>query len=136
MAAASILYLAELINTPRSWALNLTLLVLIPEVCFFSHPSLHPTNKRSVGVGRTTPTVSWFESEIERSLWESTGGRELIETYEDVARVWSRSQVMGKVAEERNLEAITHLRTENVAHDMLKITEAHGFEKLQYWGFS
>lgn len=89
-----------------------------------------------IGIGRTTPKISWFESEIEGSLWTSAGKREVIETYEDLARIWARSQVTGKIAEERNLEAIAHLRTENVAQDMLRITEAHGYEKLQYWGFS
>lgn len=91
---------------------------------------------KHTGVGRTTPTVKWFESEIEARLWEAARGKDIYETYEDFARAWAQSQVIGKIAEERNLEAIAHIRTENVAQDMLRITEAHGYDKLQYWGFS
>lgn len=90
----------------------------------------------NAGVAHSTPSVSWFESEIEARLWESAAGKSVVETYDDMAHVWARSQVVGKVAEERNLAAIYHIRTENVARDMLKITEAHGYDKLQYWGFS
>jgi pimeloyl-ACP methyl ester carboxylesterase len=43
---------------------------------------------------------------------------------------------MGRLAEERNYAAIAHVRTENVATDMLKITEALGYPKLQYFGLS
>jgi alpha/beta hydrolase fold len=57
-------------------------------------------------------------------------------TYADFAHLWPRSEIVGRIAEERNYAAIAHVRTENVATDMLKITEAFGYEKLQYWGFS
>lgn len=31
---------------------------------------------------------------------------------------------------------LQHMSTDNIARDMLSITEAFGFEKLQYWGVS
>lgn len=92
--------------------------------------------KQTKGVGRTTPTVSWFESEIEARLWEQGAGKGAYDTFEDFSLMWARSRTTGRIAEERNLDAVLHLRTENVAQDMLRITEAHGYEKLKYWGFS
>jgi len=88
------------------------------------------------GIGRTTPKATLFEDQIESRLWEANAVKATSDSFEDFTRLWSRSQVMGKLAEQRNLLGISHLRTENVAQDMLRITEAHGFEKLQYWGFS
>jgi hypothetical protein len=88
------------------------------------------------GVGQTKPKISWFEDEIEARLWERGAGKSTHDTLEDFALMWARSKVVGRIAEERNLQAVLHLRTGNVANDMLRITEAYGYEKLQYWGFS
>lgn len=80
--------------------------------------------------------MAWFESEIEASLWSSAQAQLTASTQEDFTRMWSRSHVVGALAEERDLEGVSHLNTENVARDMLLMTEAYGYEKLQYWGFS
>lgn len=94
------------------------------------------TTKIKTGVRSSKPGVAWFESEIEASLWSSSGAQNTAETSEDFARMWARGQIIGQLAEERALEGISHINTENVARDMLRITEAYGYEKLQYWGFS
>lgn len=53
-----------------------------------------------------------------------------------VARAWARSKVANQVVGERQSDVLRHLNTDQTARDMLYITEAHGKEKLQYWGFS
>jgi pimeloyl-ACP methyl ester carboxylesterase len=89
------------------------------------------------GVSRTQPKVSWFESNAEAALFHWNDVESAARsTYEDLAEFWPRGEIMGRVAEQRNYEAIAHVRTENVATDMLKITEALGYPKLQYYGFS
>jgi hypothetical protein len=50
---------------------------------------------------------------------------------------WAHYQILGELAKQRNTENILqHFTTDNVARDMLRITQAFGFEKLQYWGVS
>lgn len=49
---------------------------------------------------------------------------------------WAKMQELGEVAEENIGHLIKHMTTDNIARDMLKITQAHGREKLLYWGIS
>ncbi|KAL0059030.1 hypothetical protein AAF712_014268 [Marasmius tenuissimus] len=49
---------------------------------------------------------------------------------------WANSQIMGTLAYERGKDYLGHMNTANSARDMLSIVEAHGQEKLQYWGLS
>ncbi|KAF5311060.1 hypothetical protein D9619_008146 [Psilocybe cf. subviscida] len=91
------------------------------------------------GVSRSTPLASFFKSKAERTVWH--GGRLQIEfisnfTNEGVARTWARSSVVNQLAAETDDGYLRHLNTENTARDMLRIVEAHGRTKLQYWGFS
>ena len=50
--------------------------------------------------------------------------------------MWANNKLTGELAFERNGHFLAHINTENSARDMLKIVEAHGQEKLNYWGFS
>ena len=43
---------------------------------------------------------------------------------------------MGMLAKDRDDGSLVHFNTPNTARDMLRIAEALGEEKLQYWGFS
>ncbi|KAF7350293.1 AB hydrolase-1 domain-containing protein [Mycena venus] len=92
------------------------------------------------GVSYSTPIVSWFKTEVERALWMppslSTVYPSLNESSEAVAQQWARAQVQGQFAAERNQDYMQHMTTDNIARDMLRITEAFGWEKLQYWGIS
>ncbi|KAJ7689457.1 TAP-like protein-domain-containing protein [Mycena rosella] len=88
------------------------------------------------GVAHSTPRVSLFETDVERVLWDDAVPRELNASEDGVARAWARAQINGRLAAERAGEYLPHVNTENTARDMLRIVEAHGMEKLQYWGIS
>ncbi|KAF9457253.1 TAP-like protein-domain-containing protein [Collybia nuda] len=88
------------------------------------------------GVGHSVPRVSFFETAAERALWGSVGPHVLDASAGEVARQWARSKVINGLAGERLLNLLPHINTDQTARDMLRITEAHGNEKLQYWGFS
>jgi hypothetical protein len=61
----------------------------------------------------------------------------LNQTADAVAQQWARAQILGQLAVNRNDgNYIQHITTDNTARDMLRITEAFGFEKVQYWGVS
>ncbi|KAJ7711219.1 TAP-like protein-domain-containing protein, partial [Mycena olivaceomarginata] len=58
-------------------------------------------------------------------------------TSESMSSRWAHYQLLGELAKQRNTENILqHFTTDNVARDMLRITQAFGFEKLQNWGVS
>ncbi|KAJ7320978.1 alpha/beta hydrolase fold-domain-containing protein [Mycena albidolilacea] len=88
------------------------------------------------GVARSTPRVSLFETDAERALWPVGPIRDLNASEDAVARHWARAQITGRLASETAASYLPHINTENTARDMLRIVEAHGREKLQYWGFS
>lgn len=50
--------------------------------------------------------------------------------------MWALSHIYGKLAAETNDGGLQHINTDQTARDMLRIVEAHGRSKLQYWGFS
>lgn len=43
---------------------------------------------------------------------------------------------MGDIARDRLKDVEEHVAMPAVARDMLRIVQAHGMDKLQYWGFS
>ncbi|KAK7022930.1 hypothetical protein VNI00_016820 [Paramarasmius palmivorus] len=53
-----------------------------------------------------------------------------------VSNIWARSKIEGILAEERLADVLPHIQTDHTARDMLRINEAHGREKIQYWGIS
>ena len=53
-----------------------------------------------------------------------------------IARVLARSTLLGRLAEEQDDGYLRHINTDHTARDKLRIVEAHGREKIQYWGFS
>ncbi|KAG6861429.1 hypothetical protein C0995_000269 [Termitomyces sp. Mi166 len=90
------------------------------------------------GVGRSTPGASFFETALERELWSGiTDGFKVINASSgDLARAWANAAINGKLAWERQPEILGHINTDQTARDMLSIVNAHGREKLSYWGFS
>ncbi|KAG7091884.1 hypothetical protein E1B28_008285 [Marasmius oreades] len=88
------------------------------------------------GVSRSTPRVSFYESRVERKLWATAGVGELNHSAITVGSSWARNKITGQLAVERDRNVLAHINTDHTARDMLRITEAHGREKLQYWGFS
>ncbi|KAK1230898.1 hypothetical protein PQX77_005976, partial [Marasmius sp. AFHP31] len=88
------------------------------------------------GVSRSTPRVSFYESRVERELWARSKVRELNMSSDTVASTWARNEITGKLAAQRDEHILAHINTDHTARDMLKITEAQGRKKLQYWGFS
>jgi hypothetical protein len=83
--------------------------------------------------------VSFFKTKAEYTIWH--GGQRLLEfinifANEGVAHTWARSSVVNQLAAETDDGYLRHINTENTARDMLRIVEAHGRTKIQYWGFS
>ena len=58
------------------------------------------------------------------------------ETGDGVSTLWARSHVYGEIAKQNTMESSPYVSTALVARDMLSIMRIHGFDKLQYWGFS
>ena len=54
----------------------------------------------------------------------------------DVPRIWARARVEAQLAGETDPGYLRHINTDNTARDMLRIVEANGQSKIQYWGFS
>ena len=55
---------------------------------------------------------------------------------DDIASKWAYAVLLGKLAEDRNDGYLKHINTDHTARDMLRIVEAHGRTKIQYWGLS
>ena len=55
---------------------------------------------------------------------------------DDVDNKWAFAKVIGQLAEDRDDGSLRHINTDQTARDMLRIVEAHGRTKIQYWGFS
>ncbi|KAJ6554854.1 hypothetical protein B0H19DRAFT_1263146 [Mycena capillaripes] len=92
------------------------------------------------GVIYSTPMVSWFKTDVERTLWMpatlNTVYPSLNESSGALAEQWARAQIQGELAAERDENYMKYITTDNTARDMLRITEAFGRDKLQYWGIS
>ncbi|EEB89477.1 hypothetical protein MPER_12416, partial [Moniliophthora perniciosa FA553] len=88
------------------------------------------------GVSRSTPRVTILQSDNERILWLSEESYDLNSTSEALPEAWARYQVYGQLASSRDNDTLNFVSTDNVVRDMLKIVEASGQEKLQFWGFS
>lgn len=80
--------------------------------------------------------MSFFETDVERELWAKGPLTVLNASTGSLAREHARANILGQLAVERQLDVLKHVNTDQTARDMLRITEAHGREKLQYWGFS
>ncbi|KAF7376976.1 AB hydrolase-1 domain-containing protein [Mycena sanguinolenta] len=95
----------------------------------------------SGGVSYSTPTISFFKTEAERRFLipspEIVIYPSLNASSNAVSKTWGDFGLLGQLALQNDAEHhLQHMSTDNIARDMLQITEAFGFEKLQYWGVS
>jgi hypothetical protein len=80
------------------------------------------------------PRVSFFASRAEHAIWSGDFKKESMNSSADaLPHVYARGIVEGQLRDDENLRFIN---TNHTARDMLRIVQAHGLEKNQYWGFS
>ena len=89
----------------------------------------------TLGVQRSTPRAAFYKSLTERLLTHRPA-TELNHSSENVESFWASNKIIGSLALKRGKDYLPHINTDHSARDMLKIVEALGEEKLQYWGFS
>ena len=53
-----------------------------------------------------------------------------------MARIHAQWQVYGKLAESRTMDTSPYVSTALMCRDMLNMMKAHGWEKIQFWGYS
>ncbi|KAJ7669087.1 TAP-like protein-domain-containing protein [Mycena rosella] len=90
------------------------------------------------GVSYSTPIASFFETDAERAVWNAGEVPTSLNASSDsIPHDWARASLLGQLAAQRDASGILkYITTDNVARDMLRITESFGFEKLQYYGLS
>ncbi|GJE90064.1 alpha/beta hydrolase [Phanerochaete sordida] len=90
------------------------------------------------GVARTTPPVVVFKNNAEEAAWRLRVQDDPSPntTADAVSRLWAKAQVLGSIANQTTARASPYVSTALVARDMLNIMQAHGYDKIQYWGFS
>lgn len=89
------------------------------------------------GVGWSTPGVSFYESQIERALgYHHPNGVALNASSDAVGQLYAKSKVANALAKERASDVLPYMTSDFTARDMMSIVEAHGQEKLLFWGMS
>ncbi|KAJ7785021.1 TAP-like protein-domain-containing protein [Mycena maculata] len=92
------------------------------------------------GISRSTPRVSFFESRSEREVWlrspDNLYALSMNASADALPRAWAQGIIEGQLAGQRDDGSLRFINTDHTARDMLRIVQAHGREKLQYWGFS
>ncbi|KAJ7677048.1 Alpha/Beta hydrolase protein [Mycena polygramma] len=89
------------------------------------------------GVRYSTPVATAFETAAERALWNAGTTLSLSASSNAIPQAWGRAHLFGTLVAERDQSQIfKYMSTDNVARDMLLITQKFGFEKLRYYGIS
>ncbi|KAK0457508.1 TAP-like protein-domain-containing protein [Desarmillaria tabescens] len=91
------------------------------------------------GVGNSTPRAEFFLSKEEHYQWlaDTNHWTAAVNTTSDqIPHLWASAQVIAELAKERDNGILNYIDTDNAARDMLRISEAAGQSKLQYWGIS
>ncbi|KAJ7152452.1 Alpha/Beta hydrolase protein [Mycena filopes] len=93
------------------------------------------------GVSYSTPTISFFKTEAQRRFLVPSPNNVLYASFNasssSLADSYANMHLLGKLAVDNDPnQYLQHMSTDNIARDMLTITEAFGFQKLQYWGIS
>ena len=103
------------------------------------HPLIILAQVIPTGVSFSTPTVSFFNSDADCSVWDfSANGVDVNSSSPSlqIPRLWARSQALGYLAEARDNGIFAHVTTDNVARDMWSMAQAYNQTKLQYYGIS
>ncbi|KAJ7611943.1 Alpha/Beta hydrolase protein [Mycena polygramma] len=90
------------------------------------------------GVQYSTPQASVFATAAERALWNAGSlPLSLSASSNAIPQAWGRAHLFGSLAAQRDeSQILKYITTDNVARDMLLITQKMGFEKLKYYGVS
>ncbi|KAJ7660273.1 hypothetical protein DFH06DRAFT_1326406 [Mycena polygramma] len=93
------------------------------------------------GISYSRPIISFFKTEVERRFLIPSINTviypSLNASSNAVSKAWGDTGLIGELALQSNTNGyLQHMSTDNIARDMLRITQAFGFEKLQYWGIS
>ncbi|KAJ7109566.1 hypothetical protein C8R43DRAFT_1043130 [Mycena crocata] len=90
------------------------------------------------GVSYSTPVASFFATDAERALWNAAATPASLNASSNaLPENWARASLLGQLAAQRDpFGILKYMTTDNVARDMLRITEKFGFEKLKYYGIS
>ncbi|KAJ7663015.1 TAP-like protein-domain-containing protein [Mycena rosella] len=91
------------------------------------------------GISRSTPRVAFFETRSEREIWSSKVNGKAMSmnaSADALPRAWAQAIINGELAGERDDGSLRFINTDHTARDMLRIVQAHGLDKIQYWGFS
>ncbi|KAJ7616540.1 TAP-like protein-domain-containing protein [Roridomyces roridus] len=90
------------------------------------------------GISRSTPRSSFFETRAEQNaFWSSEVTSMSANSSDDaLARMWAQGMLLGRLAGERDEGSLWFMNTDYTARDMLRLVQAHGRDKIQYWGFS
>ncbi|PBL01762.1 alpha/beta-hydrolase [Armillaria gallica] len=91
------------------------------------------------GVANSTPRAEFFLSKEEHYQWLASTDHyttSVNTTSDQIPHLWASTQVIAGLAEATDNGILNYIGTDNVARDMLRISEAAGQEKLQYWGYS
>jgi len=105
--------------------------VRVAQVQYFHHRFSDPPP--FTGVGQSTPRATFVKSAAEREIFYAS---DLHIAEDDVSKKWALGVVLGQLAQDRSDGYLGHINTDQTARDMLRIVEAHGRTKIQYWGFS
>ncbi|KLO05806.1 alpha/beta-hydrolase [Schizopora paradoxa] len=88
------------------------------------------------GVGLTTPSFYAFANKNEAGLFYADYPRSFNSSTDSIGRAYAYSNILGKRLEETTRNVTEYVSTPLVARDMLRMSKAMGYDKLQYWGFS
>ncbi|KAJ7513175.1 TAP-like protein-domain-containing protein [Mycena galericulata] len=91
------------------------------------------------GISHSTPRVSFFASRADREMYlnsDNSQARSVKASPDSLARAWASGMIEGQLAGESDDGSLRFINTDYTARDMLRIVQAHGQDKIQYWGFS
>lgn len=101
---------------------------------FFSETTA--ADRHCAGVGETTPILSAFNNPAEELEFYAPYPQNANESISSLGRTLAQAQILGKLAADRIEQISESVSTAAVATDMLTITRAFGFDKVNYWGIS
>ncbi len=86
-----------------------------------------------IGVANSTPQAQFFPSKEEQYQWRASTNNwaTVVNTTSDqIPHLWASAQVLAELALERDNGILNYISTDNVARDMLRITEAAGSREI------